>query len=808
MIKNQLVSILRHFWRYKHFTFLNITGLIVGFVAFLLISQYVRFERSYDEFHANADNIYRLQYNMVQNGVTTVECAAAVPAVGPALKENYSQVKDFVRLLPLYTVLTFDHPEKGRLAFREEKVQFTEPSLFNVFDFTLLRGDESTALDGVNKVVLTEDAVLKYFGELDPIGQFIEWSTFDGIKLLEVTGVMKNIPANSHIKFDICVSLDTYHALTNNSSASSWTWYDFATYVQLNEGTKPLDFEERFKSDLAEIRADHWQQYNYFQEFIFQPLRSIHLTSNLTQESEPEDQGDEKSVNFLFYVAFVLVLITWINYINMSSVRLMDTAGDVGIRKTLGSENRWFYIRFLMESFIMMAVSLAVAVLVLHIIWGSFSEFVGKPLPIAYLTSQSFFIEVMLLLVVGVLMCSLYPIMISFNINPIDALKGKLDMRKANIVRKAFLFCQFVIATVILIIALIAYQQHELMRQKELGVKLNDIIVLDGPEVIDTLYDNKIEAFRTEINQLSGVKSFTAAYSIPGESIYWTRGIRRVDVSGKNNITVYNVGVDYDYFTTYELDFISGRDFIDGNDADFNTVIINRALSDQLEFEQPEDAIGAKVRLGRDTISILGVIENYHQMAVTDEIEPISFQLSSELAYYSISLEPNTSSEILSSIKALYSEFFPGNPFSYFFLDEHYNRQYDQTQRFIYVFGLFSLLAIFISYLGLAGLVSYMTTRRTKEIGLRKVLGTSNAKLISLFASSFLWILLPSSIAGWAISWPLADLWLNSFPYKIDISPIYFLLISLAIMLFVILAVVLNTLKVAKVKPAEALRYE
>lgn len=808
MLQNQLVSIVRHLWRYKYFTFLNIAGLTIGFLAYLLISQYVRFERSYDDFHKNANNIYRIQYNMVQNGITTVECAAAVPAVGPTLKENYSQVKDYVRLFPLYMVLTYDDPDQRRIAFREEKVQFTEPSLFDVFDFELIRGDESTALEGVNKIVVSERAAKKYFGDNNPIGKQLEWSTWDGIRLLEVTGVMANLPDNSHIKFDICVSLDTYHSLTNNSSATSWTWYDFNTYVLLNEGASPSDFNDKFKSYLSEVRADHWAQYNYYQEFIFQPLRSIHLTSKLTQESEPQDQGDDKSVNFLFYAAFVLVLITWINYINMSSVRLIDTAADVGIRKTLGSGNGWFYIRFFLESFIVMFLSLVLAIAFLYFVWGAFSNMVGKPLPEAYLTSQPFIIELGILLFIGITLCSLYPIMIAYRINPTDALKGKLEMKRANFVRKGFLFFQFVLSTVILIVAYTAYEQHELMREKDLGVQLENILILDGPEVIDTLYDSKIEAFKYEINQLAGVGSFSTSFSIPGERIFWTRGIRRTDVSGKNNITVYNVGIDEDYVETYDLQLLAGRNFMAGSDADYSTVIINRALSESLEFETPEEAVGVKVRLGRDTLSILGVIEDYHQMAVIDDIEPISFIFSSELAFYSVRLEDATSTEILADIESLYTEYFPGNPFSYFFLDDHYNKQYDQTQRFIYVFGLFSILAIFISYLGLAGLVSYMTARRTKEIGLRKVLGTSNAALISLFATSFLWILIPSSVVGWIVSWPLADWWLNSFPYRLSLNPIYFLLISMGITVFVVAAVVLNTLKVSAIKPAEALRHE
>lgn len=328
MVRNFILIAFRNLLNNKVSSFINIFSLAIGMASCLLILQFVVFELSFDTFHSRAENIYRIQYNGYQNGKTTFECAAAVPAVGPAMKENLPEVIDFTRLFPVSGIISYESTDRGLISFREEKMQITDPKVFKIFDFRLMKGDTATALSGPNKAVISEKAVKKYFGEEDPINKMI---SYDGGWEFMVTGVFEDVPQNSHIKFDFLLSYETLNNATENESETAWGWYDFNTYVLIEPNTDINELQKKWDEYLFEIRHEHWESRNSKQDFLFQPLLDIHLYSDLLQESEPQEQGDGNTVYFLTIIAFFILFIAWINYINLSTAKSVERANEVGL---------------------------------------------------------------------------------------------------------------------------------------------------------------------------------------------------------------------------------------------------------------------------------------------------------------------------------------------------------------------------------------------------------------------------------------------------------------------------------------------
>ena len=422
MIKNYLTIALRSFLKHKSFTFLNVIGLSLGMVASLLILQYVKYERSYDTFHSKATDIYRVQYNQWQNGKLRFECAAAVPAVGPALKNNFPEVKRFTRLFPVSGIASYESPTRGVISFREEKMQIADSSVFEVFDIDLLTGDKITSLSGPGKVVMSERAVKRYFADEDPIGKTISW---DGSRKFEVTGVFENLPENSHIKFDFMFSYATLNRLSNNQSETAWGWYDFNTYVLLEPGTDVKALQAKWDAWLAKDRAEEWKKYSSTQEFILQPLLDIHLGAVLLQESQPDERGDRDSVYALSAIAFFILIIAWVNYINLATAKSFERANEVGVRKVMGALKNQLMNQFLSEAFLVNLFAAIISVVAVWLLWPVFADFSGRDIPFNYLLQSDFWLRLMGLFLVGTLLAGFYPAMVLSSFKPVSVLKEK-----------------------------------------------------------------------------------------------------------------------------------------------------------------------------------------------------------------------------------------------------------------------------------------------------------------------------------------------------------------------------------------------
>jgi putative ABC transport system permease protein len=808
MIKNYLVIALRSFLKHKSFTILNVIGLSLGMVASLLILQYVKYERSYDTFHSKASDVYRIQYNQWQSGKLRFECAAAVPAVGPALKNNFPEVKAFTRLFPVSGIASYESPDRGVISFREEKMQITDPAVFEVFDFKLLKGDKITALQGPNKTVISQRAAKKYFGDEDPMGKTISW---DGNRKFEVTGIFEDIPDNSHIKFDFMFSYETLNKETQNASETEWGWYDFNTYVLLQPGTDVKALQAKWDEWLLKDRGEEWKKRNSKQEFILQPILDIHLYSNLLQESQPEERGDGDSVYALSIIALFILIIAWVNYINLATARSFDRANEVGVRKVMGAQKAQLMKQFLSEAFLVNLLAAMISVLAVRLIWPYFAELSGRNIPLNFMVQQDFWLLLGALFLAGTILSGFYPSMVLSSFKPVAVLKGKVfHSAQGNMLRKSLVVFQFVASVVLISGSVIVYQQLKYMRNQDLGIDINQTLVLKGPGfVVDSLFRQSLEAFKTESLRIPGIKSMTASTNVPGDEIFWASGIKRVVGGPENSISGYTVGIDHDYVPSFDLNIIAGRNFDLDHPNEKKNVILNRAMVVALEFADVKSAIGEKVRHGGDTLEIVGVMEDYHQMSMKEVVSPLVYRYTPDFAsFLAFKVENNNYQQILSALEEPWKTLFPDNPMDHFYLDQFFNRQYESDKRFGQIFGMFTIIAIFVACLGLFGLASFMTIQRTKEIGIRKALGSTSTDVVLLLSKGFIQLVLIANLIAWPLAWYIMENWLQSFPYRITINPVLFLVAGLSVVIIAFLSVGFETFKAARINPALTLKNE
>lgn len=808
MIRNYILVAFRNFQRQKSYTLLNIVGLSLGLAASLLIFQYVKYERSFDTFHSRAKDIYRIQYNGWQNGKLNYESAVAVPAATSALKDNFPEVEEYTRFLPQGGVLMYERPGEEPIVFREEKALFADTMMFKVFDFKLLQGNTTTCLKGINKVILSESIARKIFQNEDPIGKRL---LFNGNDVLDVTGVFADVPENSHLKFDFLVSYETINARTENQSATSWGWYDFYSFVLLKPNTDVKALQAKWDEYLVKNRKEEWDKYNRKQEFLLKPLTDIHLKSKLLYETSPEELRDGNSVYALSIIALFILIIAWVNYVNLATARSFNRANEVGVRKVVGAFRSQLIVQFVTESVILNIIATALALGLVALLWSPFSSLTGWHIPTNYLMQKDFWILGIVLFLFGALLSGFYPAIVLSSFKPVAVLKGKVNSSSGgNFLRKGLVVFQFVTSVFLISGSLIVYQQLNYMKNKDLGVSIDRTLVLKGPDVlVDSLYTKNLEAFRTEVLRIPGIKGIAGSQNIPGVENYWTMGIKRLNGGPEGWNTVTHIGFDYEFVSQYNINVIAGRNFDREFPSDEKKLMLNRAATKELEFDDPSKAIGEKVISGGDTLEVVGVLEDFHQMSLKTAIIPLVCRLRPNAgSFYSIKLETADYKETLEAIQHPWDTFFPGNPLDYFFLDQFFNRQYARDDRFGEVFTIFTGLAIFIASLGLVGLASFMTVQRTREIGIRKVLGSSASGIVALLSRGFMQPVLIGIAIACPMGWWVMDRWLQSFPYRTNIQLWVFAFSGVLVLLIAFLSVSSQTLKAAMTKPAETLKHE
>ena len=802
MLKSYLTVALRALRRHAGYTVLNLLGLAIGMAASLLILQYVRFELSYDDFHEDADRIYRVRYDFVRDGELVFKSATTFPKVGPALQEEFPEVEANARLYLRYGGGVV---RVGAESYKEDNLFQADASFLTMFDYPMPAGDPATALVEPNTAVLSTDIARKYFGDADPIGRTIR---FGSEETYTVTGVIKS-PENSHLKIDFLLSYPTLVQLWGEDFDTAWGWYDFYNYIRLAPGADPEALEAKLPDFVARHDSDG-DAARLSTVFRLQALPDIHLHSDLIQEARVN--GDADRVYFLGLIAVFILIIAWVNYVNLATARAVERAREIGVRKVLGAQRGQLVGQFLLEALVLNLLAAVFAYALMGLALPFFNRLAGSALTSTISGGPLFWVALAAFLIGGALLSGLYPAFVLAAYRPVTTLKGRFaGSRRGFGLRQGLVVAQFMASVGLIAGTLIVYQQLSFMRSQELGIDLEQVLVLEAPGVVavDSLYPGQATTFKESVRRNPRIRNVASSSEVPGNLIYWTNGARRLSAPPESSTILYRVGIDYAYFDTYGHEVLAGRGFTPEFTADDRSVVLNETALRALDLPGPEDAVGERVVVGGDTLTVVGVVADYHQEGLQKGFDQIGFFLRPDIRrFFSVKLETEGVAETMAFLEEEYARVFPGNPFSYFFLDSYFDRQYRGQERFGQVFGFFALLAILVACLGLFGLAAFTAAQRTKEIGIRKVLGSSVGGIIVLLSKDYLKLVALASLIASPLVWLLMRRWLEGFAFRIDLGVGVFVAAALLALAIALATVSVQSIRAARANPVDALRYE
>jgi len=802
MLENYFKILVRSLWKKKLFTILNMLGLAIGMTCYLVIFQYATFELSYDGFHENKDNIFRMQRDIYENNALKSSLAQTSYNLGPGLKKEFPEVLEVARCrqFPDNTVIYREQK------YVDERIFIAEPAIFNVFSFQLIKGDPETALKDPNKIVISETIARKYFGSQDSMGKILRLTNKGVNYACMVTGVFKGVPENSHLKFDILLSLTTVW----KPNRSDWIYSVFYTYVLLKPGANPKSLESKLPQFInnnilkSVPRAANWK-------LLLQPLRDIHLYSDLTHDTK---NGDGKIVYFLLIIAFLILVISWINYVNLSTARAMERAREVGIRKVLGSFRVQLIKQFLLESILANIIPIIISVILTILFMPYLRELTGKDIPLYLVSAPLFWLHLLGLYIIASLLAGLYPAFVLSSFKPVTVLnRSKFSQTSGGtLLRKSLVIFQFAASAVLIIFTFSVYKQIQYMRNKDLGITIDNILGIRLPSTpVDGAYIKNVTTLKTELLRYPGIKRITGSTVIPGTIPRLRRLTWKENTDFKTGKVVSIVFTDYDFLPTYQLEILEGRNFSKEYGTDKNAILINEISLYLLGFTDPKTALNQNISIFAlpGKWKIIGVIKNYHHQSLKKSHDPYIFLLRPAMKhYYSVKLDPANTRETLSIIRQKWGEIFPGYPLDYFFLDDHFNRQYRTDLNFGKVLGIFVLLTIIVTCLGLLSLSYFSTIQRKREIGIRKSFGAGITDILVLLTRDTVKLVIAAAVIAWPIAFYIIDNWLKNYAFRISVPLLFFLGSGLLIVLISAATVAYHTIIAALANPVETLREE
>lgn len=821
MLKNYLKIAFRNLFKEKVFSFINVFGLAIGIGAFLLILQYVVFERSYDNFHPNADNIYRVQLNMFKNNELEISSAENYPGVGAALKDELPEVLDYTRLYNMgyknNVVITYQEAPSGPVQFKHRRFMYADSSFLPMFGYQMVAGDPATALSKPNTAVISESFAKKYFGNENPIGKDLRMQDDDfNDETCEVTAVFKDLPNNTHLKFDVLFSYKTLYGRFEGAPDRydrSWRRKDMYVYLTVRSGTDPDMLESKFASVVNKYDVEK-DQAGIRKELKLQPLKNIHLYSDLAEEAEIN--GDATKVLFLAIIAIFILIIAWVNYINLATAKAMERAGEVGVRKSMGAFKKQLITQFLTESALINALAILLGVVLALLLLPVFNSIIGVGNTASYLLQPWFILTLLALWIGGTVLSGIYPSFFLSSFHPVTVLKGKLrNTGKGVVFRKSLVVFQFMASVFLIAGTLTIYQQLTFLMNKDIGMTIDQILTVERPSVSSSdraEFESNIKAFRDQLLQSPSIKAVSATVTIPGKKREYKIGVKKYGAADEDMAILRWNSMDYHFMDVFEMELLAGRVFSEDfvNDQDTSLILSLSAIK-LLGFDKPEDAVGQTVTVPAFQWSpiIVGVVNDYHQESLKKSKDPMAFFCTENGGeYYSMSISTDNLSQTISHVRDSWEMAFPGNPFDYFFLDDYFNRQYQSDQNFGDLFALFAIIALLVGCLGLYGLTAYTAQRKTKEIGVRKVLGSSISGIMALLSKEFLQLILIACLVGVPLIYLIMENWLQNFATRVDVNWFLLLFSSLVVVVVALLAMSYQTLKAANLNPVDSLRYE
>jgi len=819
MFKSYLTTAWRNIIKNKLFSFINIAGLAIGMAACLLILQFVNFELSYDQFNKNVKDIYRVYNDRYQNGKLVQHGTITYSAIGKAMQDDFPEVINHARIEPFGKIIITCENKK----FGEQATIAVDNSFLSMFSYSLLAGDQATALQQPYTVVLTQTTANRYFGAHEnDYGNLIGKVIVMGRDSLpyKITGICKDVPENSHLEFDILASYTTLLAGPNAYTQADYdfTDSDFWHYIQLRHGVNYKALQAKFEA-FSQRHFEGNKISGSVEKFYLQSLAKAHLYSNF--EYEIGKTGSATVVWGLLIIALFIIVIAWVNYINLSTARSVERAREVGVRKVTGATKSQLVRQFLIESFFINLIALLLAITLVLILQKPFNALVNHKLSFDFLLQKSIggysiTIGLLALMLAGMFVSGFYPAFVLSSFRPILVLKGKFSSSKKGIgLRKALVVGQFAITVALIIGSFVVYRQIRFMNSQELGMNIDHMLVIKPPMLtdFDSAFIAKENSFKMDIRQIANVKGVTTCNRIAGDELGRAFNVHRSDDTSGNHYTMRNMGADDDFLNVYGIKLLTGRNFSPTDyNPDFNKLhnaLINTSAVRMLGFASNEDALGKSIMLFNKKWDIIGVINDFHQKSLRYPLEPIIVA-----PFYgtdnpiSIKIGSQSLASSISLIREKYLSYFPGNLFDYFFLDERFNQQYQNDRLFGKAFGIFAGFAIFIACLGLLGLSLFATAQRTKEIGVRKVLGASVLKIVLLLSKDFISLVVIAFIVASPLAWYVMHVWLQDFAYRINIDWWVFGIAGLLAVTIALATISFQAIRAARFNPVKSLRSE
>ncbi len=819
MIRYILLAAFRGLRKNAFSTALNSIGLAIGMAVLLLIAQYVHFEKSFENFIPGNENIYRVTLQTYNANKLTMASAENYPGVGPAMKNEFPEVADFARLYNMgyknNVVITRKDARPGPIALKQTRFLYADASFLPMMNYTMVKGNAKTALATPLTAVISEDCARIYFRNEDPIGKTLLMQDDDANhELVTVTGVFKNLPANTHLKFDMLFSYKTLFTRGEYSIErydKSWSRKDMYTFVKVRADAD----REKLEAKLPAL-VEKYKQGQEKNIFHLQPIKDIHLTSDLAEETETN--GSDRMVFFMSIIGIFVLVIAWINYINLSTARAVERAKEVGIRKVIGSPKKQLVAQFLTEAGLVNLFSAILAGGFVAISLDWFNTLSGLSLTGAHLLQSWFLLLMLLLWLAGTFLSGLYPALVLASYKPVMVLKRKMKNSLHGIVlRQGLVVIQFIASIALIAGTIIIYRQLDFMMSRDLGLNMEQVLVVQRPGIADTdgqKFNTAIDVFRHELKKNPVIEAVAASMTVPGKQREYKGIIKRFGSNTNDSALLRINTMDDEFVDVYKMKLLAGREFSRHHISDEDSaVILTESASRLLGFKTPEEAIGKilQVPIFDDNAKpiIVGVVNDYHQLSLKKILEPTLFLCTIYRGeYYSVRVNTKNISSAVEHISDSWTKAFPGNPFDYFFLDDYFNRQYANEQKFGKLFTTFSVLAIMIGCVGLFGLSYYMASQRRKEISIRKVLGASVTNISMHLSKSFLQLVMIAIVIATPLSWLMMDKWLQDFAYRVNIDWWVFVVAGVIALLVAMTTVSYQSIKAAIANPVKNLRSE
>jgi len=804
MLRNYFKIGTRNLVRQKLFTFINVIGLAFGLSAFLLINEYVKFERSYDSQYEKSSQLYRVATVEKINGVATVKDANAFSHSANVLFDELPEVVNFTSTFK-FDGLTF---RMGDKVFRESSIITADTNFLDLFTYNVLSGSKAEMLKEPYSIVLTKSKAEFYFGHENPIGQTIDILDHFN-RPFKVTGVIDDISDNTHYKFDVLMS---HRSIEGRRDFGSWTRNNYYGYVELGSGVNNKKLDQKLAQLSKKYFGDESNDY-----FDLYPIQAIHLNSDYI--FEPEATGNASAVGFMSLISFFILIIAWVNYINLSTARALYRAKEVGLRKVIGAFKGQLIVQFLLEALMVNLIAAVLAFIIAEVTLPYYNSLVGTILTDHVWNHLPFLQNLLFFFVIGTFVSGFYPALILSGFRPAIVLKGNFSKSsQGTLLRKGLVVFQFTASIVLIAGTLIVNKQLKFMADKDIGISIDYVIGFLLPEV-DRHQRQKhsvlVNSFKEELRNHSAIDVVGATSNLPGGSATdintTTDPVRIIGVTEeKDGITYVQFNDDY-FLDAVSMQLLAGRDFDRNILSDSSAILINEAFLQKFNIYNPDSVLNHKMKIWGGEFKIIGVVKDYSRMSLKSAVEPTLFMLDinpDNPDNLVIKLKPEQYLAGLEFIELKWKEFFPDAPLDYSFLDQRFKNLYQQDERFGQVFLIFSILAILIATLGLFGLSSFMAIQRTKEVGVRKVLGASVGSIVTIFYKDFIILLAISALIGIPAIYYSMSFWLANYAFRIDFPWPLAAVAIFMVTLFALVTVGFQTYKVAILNPASTLKYE